>query len=235
MAFVIKNFRMKKILLTITAIMMTVAIVPLKAQEYRCEIGASLGMSGYLGDANKSNFLKHPGFAGGALFRYVFNYRAAIKANLYTAGLSGNSADYADVFPGGVNYKFNSQIYDLGAQFEFNFFNYGIGYTYKRLHRITPYLVAGIGCTLSACDGKTAFALNVPIGVGVKYKLSERWNIGFEFTMRKVFGDKVDGFSLDSLTGIKSSFMKNTDWCSLMLFSVTYSFNKKCVQCHYVE
>ena len=61
------------------------------AQEYRNEIGAALGVSGYLGDCNKSNFLKHPGVAGGAVFRYVFNYRMAVKANLSMATLSGNS------------------------------------------------------------------------------------------------------------------------------------------------
>ena len=205
------------------------------AQEYRSEIGAALGVSGYLGDCNKSNFLKHPGVAGGAVFRYVFNYRMAVKASLSMATLSGNSADFDDVLPGGETYKFNSQLYDIGARFEFNFFNYGIGYTYKRLHRLTPYLSLGIGAALSTCDGNTAFALSIPMGAGVKYKLSERWNLGFEFTMSKLLGDKADGFSADSLTGIKSSFIKNTDWCATMLFSVTYMFNKKCVQCHYVD
>ena len=205
------------------------------AQEYRSEIGAALGVSGYLGDCNKSNFLKHPGVAGGAVFRYVFNYRMAVKANLSMATLSGNSADFDDVLPGGETYKFNSQLSDIGARFEFNFFNYGIGYTYKRLHRLTPYLSLGIGAALSTCDGNTAFALSIPMGAGVKYKLSERWNLGFEFTMSKLLGDKADGFSADSLTGIKSSFIKNTDWCATMLFSVTYMFNKKCVQCHYVD
>ena len=207
----------------------------LKAQDYKFEIGAGLGMSGYLGDMNRSNLFKHPGFAAGALFRYIIDYRWALKANLYTAGLSGNSADFSDVFPGGVTHKFNSQVYDLGAQMEFNFFNYGIGYTYKNLYRVTAYLVADIGGTLSACDGKTSMALSIPMGAGVKFKVKERLNLGFEFTMRKVFGDKVDNFSLDDFTGIKSSFMKNTDWYSLMMFSITYEFGKKCVQCHYVD
>lgn len=206
-----------------------------RSQDYRFEVGAGLGASGYLGDMNKSNFLKHPGFAAGGLFRYIIDYRWALKANLYTAGLSGNSADYQDVFPGGESYKFNSQIYDLGAQVEFNFFNFGIGYTYKNLHRLTPYLTVGIGTTLASSGGHASFAMNLPVGVGVKYKLKERLNLGFEFTMRKVFGDKVDNFTLDDLNGIRSSLFKNTDWYSLMMFSITYEFGKKCKVCHYVE
>lgn len=225
---------MKKILAFIVCLSIGMSNL-LYSQNYRFEIGPGLGMSGYLGDVNKSNFLKHPGFAGGALFRYIIDYRWALKANLFTAGLSGNSADFNDVFPGGVTYKFNSQIYDLGAQMEFNFFNYGIGYKYKNLKRIVPYLTLGVGTTLATCEGKAFFAMNIPMGVGVKYKLKERWNLGFEFTMRKVFGDKADGFSLDDLNHIKSSFIKNTDWYALMMFSVTYEFSKRCTKCHYVE
>lgn len=226
---------MKRIVAILVLFLSVFSASTVKAQDYRFEIGAALGMSGYLGDVNKSNLLKHPGFAGGAVFRYIMDYRWALKANLFTAGLSGNSADFDDVLPGGQTYKFNSQIYDLGAQIEFNFFNFGIGYTYKKLHRIVPYLTVGVGATMAACDGNTAFAVNIPFGAGVKFKLKERLNLGFEFTMRKAFGDKLDNYSLDDPSAIKSSFMKNTDWYSLMLFSITYEFGKKCKTCHYVD
>ena len=73
------------------------------------------------------------------------------------------------------------------------------------------------------------------MSAGAKFKVSERLNLGLEFTMRKVFSDKVDNFTLDDLNGIKSSFMKNTDWCSTIMLSVTYEFGKRCTQCHYVE
>nr|WP_302064290.1 hypothetical protein [uncultured Duncaniella sp.] len=32
-------------------------------ETYRFDLGAGIGMSGYLGDANESNLLSHPGFA----------------------------------------------------------------------------------------------------------------------------------------------------------------------------
>lgn len=225
---------MKKVLVIIVFTILGLSNL-LHAQDYRYEIGAGLGISGYLGDVNKSNLLKHPGFAGGALFRYIIDYRWALKANLYTAGLSGNSADYDDVLPEGVTYKFNSQVYDLGAMMEFNFFNFGLGYNYKHLKRLSPYLALGIGTTLSSCNGTTAFAINIPMGVGVKFKLKERLNLGFDFTIRKVFGDKVDGFNAGDLTHINSSFLKNTDWYSTMMFTITYEFSKRCVKCHYVD
>ena len=57
--------------------------------------------------------------------------------------------------------------------------------------------------------------------------------MGFEFTMRKSFGDKLDGLS--DLYGVKHSFAKNTEWYSLALFTVTWEFSKRCTKCHYVE
>lgn len=212
--------------------LMIATLMATQAQEYRFEAGGALGMSGYLGDANNANLLKKPGYVAGGLFRYIINSRMALKANLLTAKISGNSANLANTYPDAQTYAFSSQLYDLGAQFEFNFLNYGIGSKYLKLKRFSPYLTLGLGATLATGDGD-AFTLNVPMGVGVKYKLSERLNIGLEFTMRKTFSDELDG--LKDLNGITSGFAKNTDWYSFTMISITYEFSKRCRTCHYVE
>lgn len=206
------------------------------AQEetYKFDLGAQIGMSGYLGDANGSNIFKHPGFSGGISWRYLANTRWAIRATFNALSLSGNTADFDNVLPGNAQYSFKSTAYDLGGRFEFNFFPYGIGETYKHLRRISPYAAIGIGMTLATCDGQSSFAPNIPMAVGVKYKLRERWNLSIEFSMTKVFGDKVDG-ELSDLYMIKSSFLKNTDWYSNISIAISYEFGKRCVTCHYVD
>ncbi len=209
------------------------AVAGLKAQDYRYEIGGGIGMSGYLGDANRSNFLKHPGVAGGAVFRYIIDRRWALKANMLAVSINGNSEDAGITYPDGATYEFNSVLYDFGAQMEFNFFNFGIGSKYMNLKRITPYLTVGLGGTVASYDSGSSFTINLPMGVGVKYKWKERLNLGLEFTMRKSFGDKLDGLS--DLNGIKSSFAKNTDWYSVLMFTITYEFSKRCKVCHYVD
>lgn len=218
-------------------VMMLFVSIPMSAEEYasyKFDVGVHAGMSGYLGDANESNIFQHPGYTAGASFRYLPNGRMAVRGIFTTASLSGNTADFDDKFPGGENYSFTSQIYDLGARFEFNFFNYGIGETYKRMRRWSPYLSLGVGATLAACEGNTAFAVNIPMGVGVKYKVMPRLNLGLEFSMTKVFGDNVDG-EISDLYNISSSFLKNTDWYSQIAFSITYEFGKRCETCHYVD
>lgn len=207
------------------------------AQEakYKFDIGGGIGMSGYLGDVNESNMYKHPGISAEASFRYIANTRLAIRGIFKAVSLSGNSNDFGIVFPEGKSYEFSSWAYDLGGRIEFNFFGYGIGETYKRLKRWSPYLSIGAGVTMSSSDGNSSFAMNLPMGLGIKYKLRQRLNLGMEFTMTKVFGDKVDGENINDLYQIKSSMIKNTDWYSTLTFSITYEFGERCETCHYVD
>lgn len=204
--------------------------------SYKFDAGVHIGMSGYLGDANESSIFKYPGYSAGISFRYLPNSRWAIRGILTTASLSGNTLDHEDKFPGGVNYEFSSKIYDLSARCEFNFFNYGIGETYRKMRRISPYISLGIGSTYATGEnGHSDFAINIPMGVGVKYKLKQRLNLGLEFSMTKVLSDNVDSKALSDLYEIKSSMLKNTDWYSQIVFSITYEFGKRCETCHYID
>ncbi len=201
-------------------------------EDYRFDIGAGLGMTGYLGDANTANLWSEPGWDFEALFRYIANPRWAFKTNFYAGNLRGDSSKMTNVFPGGETFSFSTTFYELGEMVEFNFFNYGMGETYRKLKRISPYIAAGIGMTVWSIDGKTGAAFNIPLGVGLKYKLSQRWNIGFEFLMKKTFSDRLDGEQLKDPYGIKSSFMKNTDWYSTMSLTISYEFSKRCAVCN---
>lgn len=204
-------------------------------EDYRFDIGAGLGMTGYLGDANTANLWSEPGWDFEALFRYIANPRWAFKTNFYAGNLRGDSSKMTNVFPGGETFSFSTTFYELGEMVEFNFFNYGMGETYRKLKRISPYIAAGIGMTVWSIDGKTGAAFNIPLGVGLKYKLSQRWNIGFEFLMKKTFSDRLDGEQLKDPYGIKSSFMKNTDWYYTMSLTISYEFSKRCAVCNYKD
>ena len=220
-----------KRIIAITLITLASVTSVFAQDTYRYEVGGGIGMSGYIGDAS-TNIMKHPGWAAGGIFRYVIDRRWSLKANLIVANIGGRSDGI--VYPGGAVYEFNSTLYDTGAQMEFNFFNFGIGSKYMNLKRITPYLTVGLGGTFATPDvGGNAFAIVLPMGVGVKYKWKERLNLGLEFTMRKSFGDGLDGLS--DLNGIRHSFAKNTDWYSVLMVSVTYEFGKRCKVCHYVD
>lgn len=201
--------------------------------SYKFDFGVSAGMSGYLGDANSGNMYRHPGIAATVGMRYLVNERWAAKAQLGMAKLSGDTRGMS--LPDGAFYSFKSTVVDLGLRGECNFFAYGIGETYKRLSRWTPYLTVGIGAAMAASGGETAFSMTIPMGVGVKYKPSRRVNLMVEFTMTKALGDKMDSSQLTDLYHIKSSFLKNTDWYSMLTVGISYEFGPRCAVCHRID
>lgn len=228
---------MKRFLLILFVSMVTMQVsTDAYAQEdYRFDIGAGFGMTGYLGDANTANLWQNPGVDGEFFLRYILNPRWGFKTNLYAGSLSGDSSQMTNVMPGGETYKFSTTFFELGELAEFNFFNYGMGETYRRLKRITPYIAAGLSVTAWTVDGDMNAALTIPLGVGVKFKLSPRWNLGLEFLMKKTFSDKLDGEKLKDPYNIKSSFVKNTDWYSTLTLTVSYEFSKRCAVCNYKD
>lgn len=117
-----------------------------QSAPYKFDIGAQLGMSGYIGDANRSNPFAHPGFDGEISMRYLPDTRWALRAVLSTFSLSGDTRDMSDVLPSGAAYSFSAQAYELSVRGEFNFLPYGIGETYKRLRRWSP--IGTVGTTV---------------------------------------------------------------------------------------
>ncbi len=111
--------------------------------RYRWDIGGGIGMSGYEGDANQGFIFSKPGFTATALARYNFDTRWSVRAQAQVMTLSGDTEAAGIVLPNAANYSFSSTTFDVGARAEFNFFPYGIGETYKRLRRWTPFVSAG--------------------------------------------------------------------------------------------
>ena len=205
--------------------------------EYRYEVGATVGGCTYYGDANYSHPFNNFNVMGGALFRYNINPRMAVKGNLAVAGISGSNKDSEYHIPGDTQIDFSRTIYDLGAQFEYNFFPYGGGGGYKRLHRFTPYVFMGMGFTFAPKPVDNVFTVNFPIGAGVKYKIGNRLNLGCELSFRFSMSDKLDVSSattptLDDPLGIKSSGMKNKDTYSFFALFLTYDIMPKYRKCN---
>ncbi len=211
-----------------------------QAQEYKYEIGAMPGAAFYMGDANKNGFFKDLNPAFGAVFRYNANFRWAFKANMTWAKVSGSTNGQLNVFPNHAEGSFSRNFVDMGGQMEFNFFPYSEKYAYANAKRFSPYIFAGLGMTVSPAGKYTFVGPNIPLGVGVKYKLRNRINLGFEFSFRKLFGDgfdvtKEENAFLDDPYHIGGSFLKNKDWYSFMLFCVSWDFGPRNRVCNSIN
>ena len=94
-------------------------------EEYRMEVGGRLGGMAYMGDANYTSPFQDMGFSAGLMARYIFNSRMALKCDMAMGKIAGDTRMATTQFPEGKQLSFERTIYDVGAQFEYNFWPYG--------------------------------------------------------------------------------------------------------------
>ena len=198
--------------------------------EYKLELGGGIGMASYQGDFNSSLF-KNPQPMFTVLAKYRFDPRRALALNVSYGQLKGSSKDAKTYYPMTTVYDFKSNVADVGLRLEYNFWPFGTGFEYRGAKRLTPYVAIGLGMTIAKAEGKSATGVNMPIGVGVKYKLADRLNLAAEWAMHITTSDELDG--IKDPYGIESSgLFKNTDCYSHLRLSLSYDLWAKCRTCH---
>jgi len=183
------------------------------------EFGVGLGAAHYFGDLNTRAKLNRPKLAAGIFFRKNFGNYIAMR-------VSGNYAQlgYSDVYNTHNEYmhrrnlSFNTNIWELALQGDFNFYRFMPG---DPDFRFTPYVTFGIsafnydpyaylngqkyflralgteGQAIDSLHRKpySSMAVAFPFGVGVKYSINDRINIGFEIVYRFTNTDYLDDVS----------------------------------------
>ncbi len=190
------------------------------------EFGIAVGGGHYFGDLNTRAAINRPKISAGIFFTKQFSNYIGLKVAANYARLG-----YSDIYSKNEtqklrNLSFNSNIWEVSLQGQFNFFKFypGVeGYTY------TPYVSLGVG--LFSYDpyaylggekyylrqyntegqGDTAYpdrkpystmALCIPLAVGFKYNLSEKLNffaeVGYRFTTTDYLDDVSTTYAPDA-------------------------------------
>lgn len=227
---------MRKLLLMFMVLLPAARMSAQDDPQYRMEIGAGVGMVSYEGDFN-GNVLKNMQPMFSALWRYNFDPYKDLRLSATYGKLKGSSKDVDTYYPDYATeeYSFNRNLLDVSLVFEYNFWPYGTGRDYRGAKRLTPYIYGGIGATSASGGGsKSVFTANVPIGLGVKYKLNERMNLGLDWGIHFSLSDELDGVK-DPYQVKSSGMFKNTDCYSMLQLTLTYSFKAKCRTCNKEE
>lgn len=212
----------------------------LYAQEYKYEIGGVAGGAFYMGDLNKSSLFKEMGPSIGAIFRYNPNFRIAIKTDLTWGQISGSTNGLENVFPDHAQGSFSRSLFDLGGQVEFNFLPYSDKFAYLNTRRLSPYIAVGLGTTIAPGGKRTFVGVNLPLGLGLKYKVKNRVNLGLEFSFRKLLSDNLDvtdenNSFLNNPYQMQNSIWKNKDWYSFLHVSLTWDFGPRNRPCNNIK
>lgn len=221
--------------MSLVTLLMLCATLTASAQqddEYLMEIGGGVGMVSYQGDFNgKITSGMQP--AGAIVWRRLLNPYMGFRVTGMMGKLKGDATRVETYYPDETTraYSFDRSLTDVSVTYEYNFWPYGTGRDYRGAKRLTPFVFGGIGATYVSGGEKKVFTANVPIGLGIKYKLKERLNVGLEWSMHFSLSDELDGMA--DPYGIKSSgAFKNTDCYSGLMLTLTYSFKSKCRTCN---
>lgn len=222
---------MKRLLLLLLPLFALTASGQNDETLYRLELGGGIGFGTGHTD------LKGKWAADmAAIARFPLNPRMAVKTQLSYLNLKGSTEGQKNFYPAlpdtpGTDrlvYSVSDAVIDASALYELHFLPYGYLRDYKGHCRLVPYLQMGFGLTYGKA-GK-AFTANIPLGVGVKYKVAERLNLGLDWLVHFTLSDKLDG--LEAPLGISSSGFRNKDHYSALSLTLTYDLNPRCPTCN---
>lgn len=226
-----------KQLLTVFLLFTAVAAAAQDDPTYRWEIGAGAGMVSYEGDFN-GNIFKEAKPAGSIMLRRNLDVFMGLRLDVLYGKLKGSSEGVETYYPDlqTAPYEFDNTLVDASLTYEYNFWPYGMGRDYRGAKRVTPFIFGGIGATYvkygTEVNGKkSVFTANVPLGLGVKWKIGPRVNLGLEWAIHFSLSDELDGIK-DPYHVESSGLFKNTDCYSALQLSLTYSFGPKCQTCN---
>ena len=239
------HINMKKLLFG-TLVMLSVG-KKVTAQEQAVtqegEIGFSAGTSQYFGDLNPNPRFNTPNLALSGFFRKNLNNYVAIRVSASYAFLAySDQHNGYNEFMYRRNLSFNTNIWELAVQGDFNFFQFIPG---SDFHRFTPYITFGIGMfgynpytyyqgqkvylrqLGTEGQGSAAYpdrkpygsmAVCFPLGVGFKYSLTSHMNVGFEVLYRFTTTDYIDDVSKTYAPDAQLQYLPNgqpTLWYAL--------------------
>ena len=203
------TMEMKRPITIAILIILALPALPQRSADY----GVSAGVITYLGEQNPLNAFFKPGPAMQLFYRYNFNPRQAVRANLL----------------GGYMTPLGSFAGELGATYEYNFFPYS---TFRSRHiDYSPYIAGGAALSMA---GKSGPFLSVPFSAGFKVNVANQVGVEIEYGFRKTFTDKLDGqFEITDSGGepVDKTWTHNNDWYSFLGVSVTWKIYNKLAGC----
>lgn len=194
--------------------------------QRRSDYGIFAGVSSYLGDINPNRLLYSPLPAGGIFYRYNFNPRQALRANLFIGGLRANDLDFNNTFQQTRAASFSGIVGEFALQFEFNFFPYS---TDGKLWDYTPYLSAGAGVAFVNTTTVATVPV-IPFSLGFKINVYKNLGLEAEYGFRKTFYDNFDGLK-DLVAPSDYGVIHNNDWYTFTGVAVTWKFFSKSDVC----
>lgn len=228
---------MRKTSLILLLFISSIGTATIEAQEYKYELGISLGPIGYLGDANPQIPFSTLGVGALVQARYNINFRMVAHLSVGYQLFRGKTKLQDTRFPSDPTLKFSTSTILLNPTFEYNFFPYSDKYPFLQTRRMTPYISLGMALGLGFKQaGGVFFMPGLTGAIGLKYKVANRWNLQLQLGGMHFFTDALEsgGKSANTLNnpyGVAQRPWKGNDGAVAILMGISYEFGAKTVEC----
>jgi hypothetical protein len=224
---------MKKIKLLLVVLLFISQWLIAQTEENKFSIGLNVIRTEYNGDYGNGIYdfrqLMYP--AGGLTFSYYLSpsFNIGFQGNYGSYGYQESNTDY-----------FNGRKFDMSLFSQYKFDN---GYIFKRDSRFSPFISLGIGfatyginTTLDKSQDPTlhlsptiitdGIDLIVPIGVGLKYHVTNRFSIQYQYIYNYTSRDNHDENHGAAYFGTTHSYKVGYDAFGQHVFSLVFNFGK---------
>ncbi|HVI45101.1 MAG TPA: DUF6089 family protein [Chitinophaga sp.] len=206
-------------LLLVTGCLFTGRVAAQNELQYVGELGISIGGAHYFGDLNTRGALNALKPSIGVYYRKYMNDYVGVRAHARFMQLGYSDAYNKNEFERRRNLSFNTNVFELALQGDFNFFRFEPG---SQFYRFSPYLTGGASIfhfnpyayldgvkyylqpQRTEGQGTALYPDRKPyslvsyaflIGGGFKYNISRKVNIGLEALYRFTRTDYLDDVS----------------------------------------
>lgn len=172
-----------------------ISALPLAAQNM--DIGVGIGGLNYTGDLQRGYKILENRPAATIFYRRTFSNAVSVRGAITGGQLQGSDSEPMDDFSAARNAAFDIFLLEGAITLEYHFLNF---LDPKSWTNYSPYFFAGIGVFTFFGDESIGNSYRkiqpaIPFGVGMKYLIDERWQLGIEFGARKTFFDYLDNTS----------------------------------------
>lgn len=205
------------------------------------EIGLFLGGSNTMADVGSTLIVNPNDIAIGGIYKWNKTPKYSFRFSATYANINGADEKSKDEKRKKRDYSFRNAIREISAGIEYNFMNFDLHDRNELFTRITPYVYTGLSFfhydALYLKSGKTVQKYNdhntfaIPLIIGVKTTISQKFILGFEVGARYTFTDDLDGSNpvrdKKPYKSLKFGNTKTNDWYVFTGFTLTYTFGRK--------
>lgn len=158
-----------------------------------------MGGTNYIGDIGSESYINPNEIGFGVIYKYNLNPRIALRGTYSYLPLYANDENSKNTYRNNRGFSFSNVVHELAGGIEFNFFDYNIR---EYSTSFTPYILAELALinykNVSNYIDSDNITYNdtssyvIPVGLGVKGRLTDNLAYGVEIAARFTFTDDLD-------------------------------------------